>query len=69
MKDVMHSKLNNAEIRVKELVNSGDLKKITESESINISQFYGKKSNNRLETAKLISTFSKDLFSKDSIAY
>ncbi len=60
MKDVMHSKLNNAEIRVKELVNSGDLKKITESESINISQFYGKKSNNRLETAKLISTFSKE---------
>jgi uncharacterized protein (UPF0332 family) len=52
-------KIAEAEKRVKELLENGDLKKIEVQERINISKFYENKSLNRLESARLIFDSSK----------
>ena len=57
--DLIKKKIEIAEKRILELLKSGDLKKLPEKEGYQISDFYKKKSENRLETAKIIYNTSK----------
>lgn len=56
MKEVnlIDKKIEEAEKRIKELLDPGDLKRLNEQEKYQISKFYEQKSLHRLETAKLI---------------
>lgn len=58
--ELVDMKIAEAEKRVKELLDSGDLKKLVETEKYSISSFYEKKSLNRLESARLIFQASRD---------
>jgi len=54
MPDLINKKVIIAEKRIIELIQSGDLKSLSETEKYQISKFYEAKSMNRLETAKII---------------
>lgn len=56
----MIDKIAFAEKRIKELTESGDLKKLSDKEKHSIRVFYEQKSRNRLETARIIYNKSKD---------
>ncbi|MBI2136684.1 hypothetical protein HYU06_06455 [Candidatus Woesearchaeota archaeon] len=58
--DLIKKKLETAEKRILELVNSRDLKKLSDTERYLISRFYEEKSLNRLETARIIYNASKN---------
>ena len=58
--DFLKKKTREAESRVKELLEKGDLRKITEKESYQFSHFFETKSLARLETAKIIFNASKN---------
>ena len=53
-------KIKIAEKRIKELTDSGDLRKLSDQEKDKISQFFKDKSKNRLETARLVYGASKN---------
>lgn len=57
--ELINKKIEEAEKRIKELIEEEDLKKLTEQEKYQISKFYEAKCLNRLETAKLIFEDSK----------
>ncbi len=59
-------KIEIAEKRIKELLESEDLKRISEEIKDRIAQFYGQKSKNRMETAALIFSYSDDAKKKQS---
>ena len=56
-----HKKISFADKRIKEIIGSGDLKKLDEKEKYNLKRFYEEKSKNRLETARIIYNSSKDI--------
>ena len=58
--EIIKKKIAEAEKRIFGLIESGDLKNISESEKYKISEFYEVKSKNRLESAKLIYNASKN---------
>ena len=58
--DFIKKKIGEAENRVQELLKKGDLRKITEKESYQFSQFFENKSLARLETAKIIFSASQN---------
>lgn len=60
IEDVIRKKIEIAEKRILELTNSGDLRKLSEKESYQISGFYRDKSKNRLQTAKVIYNASEN---------
>src|SRR3989344_7761571 len=60
IQDLIKKKIVIAEKRILELTQSGDLKKLSETEKHKISDFYQEKSRNRLETARLIYNASMD---------
>ncbi len=60
MQDIIKKKITIAEKRILELIQSDNLKKLSETEKYQISKFYEEKSKNRLETAKLIYNASKE---------
>lgn len=59
IKDLIKKKIEIAEKQILELTKSNNLKKLSETERYQISNFYEEKSRNRLETAKLIYNASK----------
>ncbi len=58
--EIIQKKIKIAESRIKELIESGELKKLSPFDAEKIAQFYLGKSNNRLETAKIIFDKSKE---------
>ncbi len=56
--NILRTKINIAEKRMRDLNSSGDIKKLQEPEANKIAQFYIEKSMTRLETAKLIKKLS-----------
>lgn len=60
IKDVMNKKIAIAEKRVLELTKSGDLKRLSGNLRHKIAKFYEEKSMNRLDTARLIYSISKN---------
>jgi len=58
--NLIKKKIDEAEKSILGLIESGDLKNISESEKYKISEFYEVKSRNRLETAKLIYNASRN---------
>ena len=54
IQDLIKKRIEIATKKIIELNQSGDLKKLSDTESYNIGKFYEEKSRNRLETAKLI---------------
>ncbi len=56
--EIMQKKLKIAEKRIQELMKAGDLKKLSGQQHHFIARFYEDKSNNRLQTAKLILSVS-----------
>ena len=58
--EIIKKKIAEAEKRILGLIESGDLKSISESEKYKISEFYEVKSRNRLESARLIYNASKN---------
>ncbi len=58
--DAIKRKIEIAEKRILELNESGELKRLSETEKHHISTFYKEKSRNRLETAKIIYNASKE---------
>lgn len=58
--DLIKKRIEIAEKRIIELIESNDLKKLSELEKRQISDFYQEKSRNRLETAKIIYNASKE---------
>jgi len=61
LQNLIDKKVGIAEKRIQELLKSGDLKKLSEKESYQISQFYEIRTINRLKTAELIYKVSGDL--------
>jgi len=59
-------KMVKAEKRIKELLDSEDLKRLPEQVNDQIAQFYEQKSANRMETASLIFSYSSDAKKKQS---
>lgn len=57
---ISDKKIEIAEKRVMELIDLGDIKKLSEQTKDNIAQFYESKSRNRLETATLIYSYSSN---------
>jgi len=60
IKDVMNKKIAIAEKRILELTKSGDLKRLSGDLRHKIAKFYEEKSMNRLDTANLIYSISKN---------
>ncbi len=54
MKNLIEEKIKIAEKRILKLIQSNDLKRLSEKEKYQIHKFYEEKSKNRLETAKII---------------
>lgn len=59
IENLIRKKIEIAEKRILELIESGDIQLLSENEKYQISGFYEEKSKNRLETAKLIFNASK----------
>lgn len=59
IQDLINKKILIAEKRILDLTKSNDLRRLSEIEKYQISEFYKEKSKNRLETAKIIYDASK----------
>lgn len=64
--ELIKKKIRIAEKKISELIESRDLKPLSENEKYETSKFYEEKSKNRLETAKLIYNASKNSGKDDS---
>jgi len=60
IQDLITKKIEIAEKRIIELMKSGDLKKLSETDALMISKFFKDKSKNRLDSAKLIYSASQN---------